>query len=26
LRLDGDVELHGFEFRGPKALPVHWDV
>ena len=29
LRLDtdgGDVELHGFEFRGPKALKVRWDV
>ena len=26
LRLDGDVELHGFEFRGPKALRVRWDV
>ncbi len=21
-----DVELHGFEFRGPKALNVRWDV
>ena len=26
LRLDGEVELHGFEFRGPKALRVRWDV
>ncbi len=26
LRLDGDVELHGFEFRGPKALHVRWDI
>ena len=29
LRLDtdgGDVELHGFEFRGPRALNVRWDV
>jgi len=25
LRLDGDVSLHGFEFRGPKALNVRWD-
>ena len=25
LRLDGDVELHGFEFRGPVSLPVAWD-
>lgn len=22
----GDVELHGFEFRGPKALNVRWDI
>lgn len=26
LRLDGHVELHGFEFRGPKSLKVRWDV
>lgn len=26
LRLDGDVELHGFEFRGPRSLRVRWDV
>ena len=26
LRLDGEVELHGFEFRGPKSLMVRWDV
>jgi cytochrome P450 len=25
LRLDGEVELHGFEFRGPVSLPVAWD-
>ena len=25
LRLDGEVELHGFEFRGPVPLPVAWD-
>lgn len=25
LRLDGEVELHGFEFRGPLSLPVAWD-
>lgn len=25
LRLDGEVELHGFEFRGPVSLPVVWD-
>jgi cytochrome P450 len=25
LRLDGPVELHGFEFRGPVSLPVAWD-
>jgi cytochrome P450 len=25
LRLDGKVELHGFEFRGPVSLPVAWD-
>ncbi len=25
LRLDGEVELRGFEFRGPVALPVAWD-
>jgi cytochrome P450 len=25
LRLDGEVELHGFEFRGPVSLPVTWD-
>jgi cytochrome P450 len=25
LRLDGEVELYGFEFRGPSALPVSWD-
>ncbi|MGB7859277.1 MAG: cytochrome P450 [Acidimicrobiia bacterium] len=24
IRLDGEVELHGFEFRGPVALPVTW--
>lgn len=24
LRLDGEVELHGFEFRGPVSLPVTW--
>jgi cytochrome P450 len=24
LRLDGEVELHGFEFRGPVSLPVAW--
>jgi len=26
LRLDGEVELHGFEFRGPRSLPVRWDA
>ena len=25
LRLDGEVELYGFEFRGPVSLPVAWD-
>ena len=25
LRLDGDVELHGFEFRGPVSVPVAWN-
>jgi len=25
LRLDGEVELHGFEFRGPVSLAVAWD-
>lgn len=25
IRLDGEVELHGFEFRGPVSLPVAWD-
>ncbi len=25
LRLDGEVELRGFEFRGPVELPVAWD-
>jgi cytochrome P450 len=25
LRLDGPVELHGFEFRGPVSLSVAWD-
>lgn len=25
LRLDGEVELNGFEFRGPVSLPVAWD-
>ena len=25
LRLAGDVEVRGFEFRGPVALPVRWD-
>jgi len=25
LRLDGEVGLHGFEFRGPMSLPVAWD-
>jgi len=25
LRLDGEVVLHGFEFRGPVSLPVAWD-
>jgi cytochrome P450 len=25
LRLDGEVELYGFEFRGPMAVPVAWD-
>ena len=25
LRLDGEVEIHGFEFRGPVSLPVAWD-
>ncbi len=25
LRLDGEVELHGFEFRGPLSLPVAWN-
>jgi cytochrome P450 len=25
LHLDGEVELHGFEFRGPASLPVAWD-
>jgi cytochrome P450 len=25
LRLAGEVELRGFEFRGPVALPVEWD-
>ncbi len=24
-RLDGEVELRGFEFRGPVSLPVAWD-
>ncbi len=26
LRLAGDVELHGFEFRGPRSLRVKWDA
>ncbi len=26
LRLTDDVELRGFEFRGPPTLPVAWDV
>ncbi len=26
LRLESDIELRGFEFRGPTALPVVWDV
>lgn len=25
LRLNGEVELHGFEFRGPPGLPVAWN-
>jgi cytochrome P450 len=25
LRLDGEVELHGFEFRGPVSVPVAWN-
>jgi hypothetical protein len=25
LRLDGEVALHGFEFRGPVSVPVAWD-
>ena len=25
LRLDGEVELHGFEFRGPVSLPAAWN-
>ena len=25
LRLAGDVEVRGFEFRGPVAVPVEWD-
>jgi cytochrome P450 len=25
LRLDGHVEIHGFEFRGPLSLPVSWN-
>jgi hypothetical protein len=25
LRLDGEVDLRGFEFRGPLSLPVAWD-
>lgn len=25
LRLDGEVEIHGFEFRGPLSLPVVWN-
>ncbi|MFZ0015489.1 MAG: cytochrome P450 [Acidimicrobiia bacterium] len=25
LRLDGEVELHGFEFRGPVSVPVSWN-
>ena len=25
IRLDGKVELHGFEFRGPVSLPVAWN-
>jgi cytochrome P450 len=25
LRLNGEVELYGFEFRGPVSLPVAWD-
>lgn len=24
LRLDGEVEIYGFEFRGPLSLPVAW--
>lgn len=24
LRLDGEVTLHGWAFRGPKAVPVRW--
>ena len=26
LRLAGDVEVRGFEFRGPVAVPVEWDT
>jgi cytochrome P450 len=25
VRLDGEVDLYGFEFRGPASLPVAWD-
>jgi hypothetical protein len=25
LRLDGEVDIRGFEFRGPLSLPVAWD-
>jgi cytochrome P450 len=24
LRIDGEVQIHGFEFRGPTSLPVAW--